>query len=85
MLVAVLGQPTGATVPGCLVTEFPSVAFLAGPGLTHPPTARPVVTDTMDTATICQGHSVGSVSTESPESTTLVDFQLSFTVSRDTK
>lgn len=52
MLVAVLGQPAWATVLGCLVTEFPSVAFLAGPGLTHPPTARPVVTDTMDTGTI---------------------------------
>lgn len=85
VLVAVLGQPTRATVLGCLVTEFPGVAFLAGPGLTHPPTARPVVTDTMDTGTICQGHAVRSVSTKSPESTPVVDYQLSFTISCDTK
>lgn len=54
ILVAVLGQPARATVPGCLVTEFPSKTFLTGPGLTHTPAARPVVTDTMDAATICQ-------------------------------
>lgn len=52
ILVAVLGQPAWATVPGCLVTEFPSKTFLTGPGLTHTPAARPVVTDTMDAATI---------------------------------
>lgn len=85
MLVTVLGQLTQATVLGCPVTEFPSVAFLAGPGLTHPPTARPVVTDPMDAATICQGHAVRSVSMKSPETTTVIDSQLSFTISHDTK
>lgn len=52
ILMAVLGQPTWATILGGPVTELPSIAFLAGPGLTHTPTARPVVTHTMDTATI---------------------------------
>lgn len=71
---AVLGQPTWATVLGHLVTEFPGIAFLTGPGLTHTTAARPVVTDTMDTATICQVHGVRPVTTKSPASTTVTAF-----------
>lgn len=69
ILMAVLGQPTWATILGGPVTELPSIAFLAGPGLTHTPTARPVVTHTMDTATICQGHGERSVTVKGPEAT----------------
>lgn len=72
--VAVLGDSLWATVLGCLVTEFPAIAFLTGPGLTHTTAARPVVTDTMDTATICQVHGVRSVTTKPPESTTVTAF-----------
>lgn len=79
ILMAVLGQPTWATVLGGLVTEFSSIAFLTGPGLTHTPTARPVVTHPMDTATICQERS----DLKPPHQWGFVDSHLSFTVPCD--
>lgn len=55
MLVAELGQPSGCTASHGLIAETPSEARGTSAALAHSSTARAVVTQTMDTATVYGG------------------------------